>query len=199
MKLSLRNSQFSYFVFSVSDMSLSSIEKQPVSKSSKSVGSDSKKTSKTTGNDYLKTSKTIGNDYLKTSKTIGNDYLKTSKTVGNDYSKTIVNDVESHPQCPLHCNSDGESKQKFFVDKQTNKQTDKQINKQTHKNKRRKIFNDNYVNARQKKGKKQLINLNNFIHMLLCRGFSIQIGIKIRMAGLSLAVLDRWPMFRDDR
>ena len=132
-------------------MSLSSIEKQPVSKSSKSVGSDSKKTSKTIGNDYLKTSKTIGNDYSKTSKTIGNDYLKTSKTVGNDYSKTIVNDVESHPQCPLHCNSDGETKQKFFVDKQTNKQT--------HKNKRRKIFNDNYVNARQEKGKTKFYQL----------------------------------------
>ena len=185
MKLSLRNSQFSYFVFSVSDMSLSSIEKQPVSKSSKSVGSDSKKTSKTG----------IGNDYLKTSKTTGNDYLKTSKMIGNDYSKTIVNDVESHPQCPLHCNSDGESKQKFFVDKQTNKQTDKQINKQTHKYKRRKIFNDNYVNARQEKGKKQFINFNNFIHRLLSRGFSI----KIRMAGLSLAVADKWPMFRGGR
>jgi hypothetical protein len=141
--------------YSVSDMSLSSIEKQPVSKSSKSVGSD-----------FKKTSKTVGNDYLKTSKTVGNDFLKTSKTVGNDYSKTIVNDVESHPQCPLHCNSDGETKQKFFVDKQTNKQT--------HKNKRRKIFNDNYVNARQEKGKKQLINFNNFIHRLLCRSFSIK-------------------------
>ena len=124
-------------------MSLSSIEKQPVSKSSNFVGSDSKKTSKAVENNYSK----------KTSKTVGNDYLKTSKTVGNDYSKTIVNDVESHPQCPLHCNSDGETKQKFFVDKQTNKQTDKQINKQTHKNKRRKILNDNYVNARQERGK----------------------------------------------
>jgi hypothetical protein len=152
MQLSLRNCEFIEFFFSVSDMSLSSIEKQPVSKSSKSVGSDSKKTSKTIGNDYLKTSKTVGNDYLKTSKAVGNDYLKISKTVGNDYSKTIVNDVESHPQCPLHCNSDGESKQKFFVE-QTNKQTDKQTNKQTHKNKRRKILSDNYVNARQEKGK----------------------------------------------
>jgi hypothetical protein len=180
MKLSLRNCEFIDF-FSVSDVSLSSIEKQPVSKSSNFVGSDSKKTSKAVENNYSK----------KTSKTVGNDYLKTSKTVGNDYSKTIVNDVESHPQCPLHCNSDGESKQKFFVDKQTNKQT--------HKNKRRKIFNDNYVNATQEKGKKQFINFNNFIDRLLCRGFSIKIGIKIRMAGLSLAGVDKWPMFRGGR
>jgi hypothetical protein len=30
----------------------------------------------------------------------------------------------------------------------------------------------------------------------LCRGFSIKIGIKISLAGLCLAVVDRWLLFR---
>ena len=29
----------------------------------------------------------------------------------------------------------------------------------------------------------------------LCRGFSIKIGIKISLARLSLAVVERWPLF----
>ncbi len=33
----------------------------------------------------------------------------------------------------------------------------------------------------------------------LCRGFSITIGIKISLAGLCLAVVDRWPLFRGGR
>jgi hypothetical protein len=31
---------------------------------------------------------------------------------------------------------------------------------------------------------------------LFCRGFSIKIGTKISLAGLSLAIVDRWPLFR---
>ncbi len=34
---------------------------------------------------------------------------------------------------------------------------------------------------------------------LLCRGFSIKIGIKTSLARLSLAVVDRWPLFRGSR
>jgi hypothetical protein len=30
---------------------------------------------------------------------------------------------------------------------------------------------------------------------LLCIGFSIKIGIKINLAGLCLAAVDRWPLF----
>jgi hypothetical protein len=30
-------------------------------------------------------------------------------------------------------------------------------------------------------------------------GFSIKIGIRINLAGLSLAVADRWPLFRGGR
>jgi hypothetical protein len=34
---------------------------------------------------------------------------------------------------------------------------------------------------------------------LLYRGFSIKIDIKISLAGLSFAVVDRWPLFRGGR
>jgi hypothetical protein len=33
----------------------------------------------------------------------------------------------------------------------------------------------------------------------LCRSFSIKTGIKTSLAGLSLAVVDRWPLFRGGR
>jgi hypothetical protein len=33
----------------------------------------------------------------------------------------------------------------------------------------------------------------------LCRDFSIEIGIRIILGGLTLAVVDRWPLFRGGR
>ncbi len=33
----------------------------------------------------------------------------------------------------------------------------------------------------------------------LCRGFSIKITVSIEILGITLAVLDRWPLFRGGR
>ncbi len=35
--------------------------------------------------------------------------------------------------------------------------------------------------------------------LLLCRGFSNKSAINVRLAGLSLAVVNRWPLFRGGR